>query len=63
MGKSKRYNEDEFEFDFSRNRERERAAARKHKESERSSFFSADKEENSLDFHGTARNRDWRYRV
>ena len=64
MGKSNRFDCDDFEFSFeSRDRDRKRAQARKHKESERSSVFSAEREENSLDFHGEARNRDWRYRI
>lgn len=64
MGKSNRFDSDDFEFSFeSRNRDRKRAQARKHKEIEKSSFFSSDKDEKTLDFHGTARNRDWRYRI
>lgn len=64
MGKSNRFDCDDFEFSFeSRNRDRKRAQARKHKENERSSFFSTEKEEKFLDFHGTERNRDWRFRI
>lgn len=63
MGKSNRFDDGEdFEF-VSRNRDRQRAAARKHKELERSSVFSVEKEEISLDFHGTGRNRDWNFRA
>jgi hypothetical protein len=63
MGKSDRYDSDDFEFDFSRNRDRDRREARKHKQAAQSSVFSSEKEDNSLDFYGENRSRDWRYRV